>query len=603
MIWIADISNTSQKNGFYQTEDLANSLSRDIFKRIQKTEQYNTLEIIIGPEIAKTFFLSKIKSEIWHIVREQITLQYSSETDTNNGTIQISNPAILTLLQNDWPYTATELLYKADNRLSRLIDRLKHFVKNLACPTIGTHNQIITHTTPVIAIECDGLEVSRNSTLSWMKQLYGHPLLLTTIRGRRPLSYAQLTEFKDRGIQIKQLGNVPLETFRYLFNICLFNKNKNSSISQYKKNRETPPKNNETARWTDTTIKNLLIRVDYWRKIYKTYNIKTYIHFYPDALEGIAKQIAINYENGVLIFIQRSHLASKGNSLGRRPANISFSWGEPEYAVGYENENCTTSHIICGAPGNDEHHAIPKKVAQYQSFLKNNKGTFIVGLFDNSSHPNSMYGIDTLDKFYSHFLIWMLEDKNNGLVIKPKKNSTLTMNSIKITSRSQDTISYDAHQLLNQAIDTGRCLILDESDNTATASNAANISVGLGHSTTIALTAIYGHRGIHCDLSKNPDEPLLSNGLGSIIFHDIESTIRAVNNLKTNPETSNIGLYGDYVDQLDPFRDGKSNERIASYLISLTKSFEKNPEWEKAIKHANKLYSQSWGIDKIRDNP
>ena len=193
-------------------------------------------------------------------------------------------------------------------------------------------------------------------------------------------------------------------------------------------------------------------------------------------------------------------MVSVGGSIARRSCHVCFCWGNPVYAIGTHNHNNIDFYVISGA--NDKETTVHAKSLghSYRNKVSTAGAKFVISIFDNASSPNIMYGETALNDFYTYLLRWVMNDQDNGLIIKPKKNLALQLANAHQIHHHQphDRISIAVHKLLIDAVATGRCLILDESDAPECAAYAADISVGLGYSTAITRSAIENLRGIHC---------------------------------------------------------------------------------------------------------
>ena len=69
---------------------------------------------------------------------------------------------------------------------------------------------------------------------------------------------------------------------------------------------------------------------------------------------------------------------------------------------------------------------------------------------------------------------------------------------------------------------------------------------------------------------------------------------------KGNPHSnSELGDWTPFLDELDPFRDGRGGERMGIYMRWLLESFDNGKNRDEVIQSANKLYAEKWGSDKV----
>ena len=146
---------------------------------------------------------------------------------------------------------------------------------------------------------------------------------------------------------------------------------------------------------------------------------------------------------------------------------------------------------------------------------------------------------------------------------------------------------------------TGRCLVLAQEIGPNTPCLASDLCVGLGHNTAAVISAIEGRRAIICDLALTPNHPWASWGMGRVLFHDLESLGAQIDAHKRDPQNSLLGDFTPAIDSLDPFRDGRTGERIGTYIGWLLEAFDSGLDRDSAIQQANERYSAAWGADTV----
>ena len=60
-----------------------------------------------------------------------------------------------------------------------------------------------------------------------------------------------------------------------------------------------------------------------------------------------------------------------------------------------------------------------------------------------------------------------------------------------------------------------------------------------------------------------------------------------------------FGDWSDYLDEFDPFRDGKAAQRIGTYLQWLMQGFDNGLNREKIMTDAAEQYADKWGANKV----
>ena len=605
--WIADVGTSSGINGYYQTERLANSLTKGIISDIKTLEPYVTLTNIIGSNITDSYFTAEIKTLIWPLVKDYVICINNTNLSNPSLTehILVKRPFIYDLLTSRWPKTGPQL--ECNNNwewLSQIKYAMKIFAKNTLdmVPTVGFNTP--KSQANRIGVECCRNELLRNSILRWIDNLETDRTTLCLLKSTGFISSQDLHAVRSDNILTVDLDKKASEGIHDYWRTGI---GKKHTLRKYQCNKATS-KHSPIEKWINRRASILLRRVDYWRKFFTKNQIKVYVHYTVEHEEGIAKQIALNLEGGILVFIQRSHMVSVGGSIARRSCHVCFCWGNPVYAIGTHNHNNIDFYVISGA--NDKETTVHAKSLghSYRNKVSTAGAKFVISIFDNASSPNIMYGETALNDFYTYLLRWVMNDQDNGLIIKPKKNLALQLANAHQIHHHQphDRISIAVHKLLIDAVATGRCLILDESDAPECAAYAADISVGLGYSTAITRSAIENLRGIHCDLSKNPDDHL-QNYLNTLMFNDLDSIMEAITTHKQHVIAGDVlpSLIGDHsaiVKQLDPFQDGKATDRIADYLSYLIQGYDHGYSKDLVIESANKKFVSKWGEDKVISN-
>ena len=85
-----------------------------------------------------------------------------------------------------------------------------------------------------------------------------------------------------------------------------------------------------------------------------------------------------------------------------------------------------------------------------------------------------------------------------------------------------------------------------------------------------------------------------------ISFPDFDEMISTLKAYKNDPSTNpHLGDWSANEDELDSFKDNKGGERIGTYMRWLLENFDKGKSREEAIENANKLFAESWGMDKV----
>ncbi|MBW2053457.1 MAG: hypothetical protein JRI85_14645 [Deltaproteobacteria bacterium] len=341
--------------------------------------------------------------------------------------------------------------------------------------------------------------------------------------------------------------------------------------------------------WISQKGRLLIHDVEYWMAFFKAFNVR--IHHESDLFSSdIPKCIAIGILNGVQIGKQRSDF--KMNEL--LPVirytchHIFFTWNRRIncYAKYFKS---IESFLVSGFPHDKFEQKAVQESTKLRTQLCNNGSKFTVALFDNAFNRDTPFTSDMMELFYSKFINWAIEDKEVGIIIKSKKPHILQSLP-------------EAEKLLRDKRLDGRCIVIpDYSWFLCThAANAADFSVGIGIASAVSEAVIAGCRGVHCDLAKQNLHIYYEWGYGKLIYDDIDHLISDMRKYREDPSAMHdLGNWSEHINELDPFRDGKSGARIGAYTRWLLEGFDEGKSRDKAIEYANRLYGQSWGEDKV----
>ena len=198
-------------------------------------------------------------------------------------------------------------------------------------------------------------------------------------------------------------------------------------------------------------------------------------------------------------------------------------------------------------------------------------------------------------KEYTFLLEWLLEDPTLGLVIKPKKPTDLYHRLAQIS------------RLIDRARRTGRCTFLTGDSLAgnvypAQAALAADVAVGRLGADTAALEAqLAGVPALLVDeIALRHYHPFYEKGRGHVVFADWEELRSAVETYRTAPETHpDFGDWSPWLDDLDPFRDGKASQRMGHCINSVYEALEGGASREEALAQVQSEYVREWGNNRV----
>ena len=189
----------------------------------------------------------------------------------------------------------------------------------------------------------------------------------------------------------------------------------------------------------------------------------------------------------------------------------------------------------------------------------------------------------------------MMETPWLGVIFKPKYAKTL-----------RKRLGEEIWALLIKAQNTGRCYIYMDSGRHATI--APPLLAGLS-----ADICIHGHMGnasLECALQNLPTLVIDREGRPFHKFHELPKDKVVFKNwpdaitglMEHFDRPKGIDGFGDwshFVDQFDPFRDGKSAYRIGTFKKWLLEGFNEGKNRKIVLKDAVERYADIWGNDKV----
>ena len=227
--------------------------------------------------------------------------------------------------------------------------------------------------------------------------------------------------------------------------------------------------------------------------------------------------------------------------------------------------------------------------------MKRNGAELIVAVFDQNSVDE--YSHKREAENYYHIINALFEERWLGVIFKPKKPATL-----------RTRLGPDMSKLIDEAIGTGRCILLEDSGDyqsnvpVITAAEISDICIhGSLYAGTAALEcALTNKPTLLLDTVGHPYNRLNELNTNNIIFQSWPSIIESLAQYqKHKDKMKNFGNWSNYLDSFDPFNDGKGADRMGSYLQYVMEGFEKKLSKENILEYASDLYAKKWGSQHI----
>ncbi len=215
---------------------------------------------------------------------------------------------------------------------------------------------------------------------------------------------------------------------------------------------------------------------------------------------------------------------------------------------------------------------VVKEVSKIRNQLEEMKVNFVIGFFDQGFFDDKRFGLtfeNAQMQGYVFLLRKLIENKNFGLLIKPKKPKLL-MKFLK----DKNKITYD---LLHQALKTKRCIIFNDYDKDhvknfkdipAKIAKASDITI---HDTMIAATAgfesaLVGKRSVLFDYYNTNSNYIFKKNNLNIVFDNWDKLWNSLIEYKNKKQDSDIGDWSKILNKFDKFMDGKTNKRFQDFI-------------------------------------
>ena len=327
------------------------------------------------------------------------------------------------------------------------------------------------------------------------------------------------------------------------------------------------------------------IKLEFFREIFRKYNVKALHQHIEWTPETIIKAIALKMETGIMVWnhwsIDRFPVAWVNCGV----ADLVFSWGQLNDGY-FNSHNFRYKYLVqTGMVAGDQITSFDKiEVQKIKSRFSNSVNT-IITLFDSSYDKYFYHSLESMLEFYEKILNYIVKDEKLGLIIKSKSNY---FNNLPIKS--------SIHDIINELESSNRCIILDGIiTKPSLAASASDICFCYGINTVGIFAGLSGVKSLHFDLSGNIEHPLYYLGLKNKgIFKSLDYLIKLNNN-----EISNIGDLSSILYLFDTFQDGKGNERAGRLLGEYIRYCDKGLGRDLSLKKAVSDYSNKWGKDKV----
>ena len=367
-------------------------------------------------------------------------------------------------------------------------------------------------------------------------------------------------------------------------------------IQNYKKNKLSN-NNLDDEEYINETKKDYINEYNHWKNLFNLTDTKIYITSHKWSSHVLPASHAIKDFDGVSAVFQTSYeIAPTPYSSVYSDIYFSFSQSNSNF----KNINSKYS-ITVGYLKDFLFEDLKSSAKILKSRLLSNGAKKIISFFDQASTDDKRWFRDhsILNKEYKFWLENLINNEWLGIIIKPVYPGLIRKNL------------GDLSNLLDQAIQTGRCHILEEKDDTHRIKNFATIPAFAAMASDLSIhdmltaptagieAALTGTPTLLFDNFRYQDSNFNELEKNKVIFYNWNDMWNASKNYLTHNSIQGFGQWSSIINKIDPFRDGKAFQRMSNYINYLSEGFNNGKSRDIVMKEAAISYSNEWGEDKI----
>ena len=316
-------------------------------------------------------------------------------------------------------------------------------------------------------------------------------------------------------------------------------------------------------------------RIAYYKDFYLSNNIIIDIGS-EDSEDLFLRALAMDEVGGILISWERTIRLEYFAFIHNKPVHVEFLTGD--YSTMALPEKANARYHLKSGWINDYliKNSNTKELESIKMTLKPSDGSLYIALFDEIWGPSVPKSV--VEDFYRKFLEMVIRSPDYRLIVKTKK--IMIINEMGI----------DIQALLKEAEGLGRCVVLDPLQHIYTVSRAADITVALPSTAVFesilsqARTLIFNYGSIYTEMFYQ------NNGLGRIIFEDLDELISAIDEY-AGGSRPDLGDCSGIMEKIDPFRDGNAGKRVGNYMNCFIEGVNNGLDRDNALNMANKEYN------------
>jgi hypothetical protein len=335
----------------------------------------------------------------------------------------------------------------------------------------------------------------------------------------------------------------------------------------------------------------------YWYSLFKNNNIKVHLTWFDNNADHMAIADGMRDFGGIASIWQTSFYGFKNYECITN-TDILFNFSKFDYETNISLGSKNKYNIITGFIFDYSTHNINQKAIKIKNRLLKNGAKKIINVMDENCSMDERWhtGISYQRENYNLILKKVLDIPWLGVIFKPKKVSTLIKRLGPI------------NEILNIAIKTGRCIILDQTGSSMSlnspllASMVADISVHahLFAGTAAIECALHGKKTLLIDRESTSLSKLQELPRDSVIYDSWEDAINEIIKYFENGEIDlKFGNWSNFIEKYDMFKDSNGSHRMSFYINELLTGFKLGYDRDKIMDDASEKYADKWGVDKV----
>jgi len=366
---------------------------------------------------------------------------------------------------------------------------------------------------------------------------------------------------------IKNISVVMLEVFKLFFIL----------VSGFNKKRC----------WEFYWLSMLLDKIACYGSFFKENNVKVHFSLFGGGTDLVASNMAIELSGGVDVSAHWSNVDTI-HIYHALLHDVYFLWG-PYYKGVFEKMPLLNKYFIyCGYIYDSTFEKCHLSAKKYRENLNQQGVDFVLSFFDEAYSRNSWLSKYLIEKSYIKLLSLVIDDPKVGLILKPKRLSSL-----------QRIASAKVNSLLDSAVSTKRCIMLKENILPNEAAQASDIAIGLGTFNTAALEAELS--GTPCMVIDSDAAKFNGNnkfGFSRGVFDNLDDLLESIDRFRTTRYFADSIKHNDFMKQIDSFQDGNAFKRVGFYLKLLLDNLPITNNREELLRTTSHLYGDKYDINK-----